>query len=67
MWHISHLPAIHPLLLILNHLNPAIRSIENARSQAKAKHAEQGKCHYPLLGQRLQNHSQLPLMLLLTP
>ena len=53
MWlisdHVIHLPLP---LHILNHQNPTIRSIENARSQAKAKDANKGNHHFPLLGQR---------------
>ena len=64
MWLISD-HAIHLLLHILNRQNPAVRSVENARSQAKAKH--EGKHLFPLLGQRLQNHSRLPLTLPRTP
>ena len=66
MWLISD-HAIHLLLLILNHPNPAVRSVENARSQAKAKHANKGNHLFPLLGQRPQNHSRLPLTLPRTP
>ena len=66
MWLISD-HAIYLLLCILNRQNPAVRSIENTRSQAKAKHANKGNHLFPLLGQRPQIHSRLPLMLPHTP
>ena len=58
---------IRLLLHILNHQNPAVRSVANARSQAKAKHANKGNPLSPLLGQRHQNHSRLPRTLPRTP